>query len=656
MAASALVRADDFYVDGRSGIDRPDYGGSSQTPWRTITYALSRIPTPVAPATHTLRIAGGQTYSAVTNGEKFPLAMRPGVALRGEGTTPWLDAPRAQTLSFDASVAFTASTRVENLGLRGSPLLLGSGSTEHSPAFVNCTFAAAGIEIYAASGATVGVRIDSCVFTGGSQGLLCWVAGGSTTDVVVAPHVVDSEFRGQGTAGIYVDHGHDGPARTRVDLRVERCRFADIGRGLLVVDEPAQDTRNDIRVVDCAFRAVRLGVDCQAGRGGSFDSLAIEGCQFVAAGVRMTAIQVSGGRGSLALLRRNVIVGGDAGIVITAFPPFGDWLARTLVEDDLIVGTTVGFSVGASAQPARIDMARCRLLANDIGVRVSGDAPAGSTVNLGESVLAGGIDGLYLDTSHVVLAHGLTLADHRGAGVRALRLGAGSEMLHCVLSGNGTELIGSLPATYCAFRNQIVVGQGNLHADPLLLPPAYKLHPASPCIDAGTAAVALPATDYEGDPRLVAGPRGSLPDLGADEFVPAGGVRIHGVPGLGAGGMRPAIASPNRSARAGESVDVQVRDALDAHGALALAAFLCLGVDEVALDLAPLGVAGLLFTSPLACLPATAIDPRGVGTSRLSIPADTGLYGAYLHLQWMVLSPAAAELVTSDALRMTIGG
>ena len=57
--------------------------------------------------------------------------------------------------------------------------------------------------------------------------------------------------------------------------------------------------------------------------------------------------------------------------------------------------------------------------------------------------------------------------------------------------------------------------------DPLFMDPAngdFHLSAASPCIDAGdNAAPNLPATDYEGDARIM----GTAVDIGADELVPS---------------------------------------------------------------------------------------------------------------------------------------
>ncbi|MAG57712.1 MAG: hypothetical protein CMJ83_15605 [Planctomycetes bacterium] len=72
--------------------------------------------------------------------------------------------------------------------------------------------------------------------------------------------------------------------------------------------------------------------------------------------------------------------------------------------------------------------------------------------------------------------------------------------------------------TYCAVQGG-APGAGNIASTPLLTDPAngdFHLALGSPCIDAGDNGIAnLPATDFDGDPRLFHG----TVDLGADETI-----------------------------------------------------------------------------------------------------------------------------------------
>jgi len=66
---------------------------------------------------------------------------------------------------------------------------------------------------------------------------------------------------------------------------------------------------------------------------------------------------------------------------------------------------------------------------------------------------------------------------------------------------------------------------GNIDADPVFVGTGdYHLQRTSPCVDTGiNTAPSLPATDFDGDPRII----GSAPDIGADEYVPSGYVILH---------------------------------------------------------------------------------------------------------------------------------
>jgi len=61
---------------------------------------------------------------------------------------------------------------------------------------------------------------------------------------------------------------------------------------------------------------------------------------------------------------------------------------------------------------------------------------------------------------------------------------------------------------------------GNISAEPRLLAGDFHLDEGSPCIDAGTSAPELPASDLDGEDRVIDGNEDSLAivDIGADEF------------------------------------------------------------------------------------------------------------------------------------------
>jgi len=103
---------------------------------------------------------------------------------------------------------------------------------------------------------------------------------------------------------------------------------------------------------------------------------------------------------------------------------------------------------------------------------------------------------------------------------------------NCILWNNGEEIfnedVDSVPTvSYCDVQGGYgVPADNNINADPLFVAPGsgdFHLQPGSPCIDAGdNAAPSLPATDFEGDARIIDGDcdLSEIVDMGVDECPP----------------------------------------------------------------------------------------------------------------------------------------
>jgi hypothetical protein len=78
----APATAGDYHVDPVAGSDAAS-GTSPAEAWRTLTHALATVPDPTPPEVHTIHLAPGVYEPA--GGEVFPLEMRAGIGLRGEG-------------------------------------------------------------------------------------------------------------------------------------------------------------------------------------------------------------------------------------------------------------------------------------------------------------------------------------------------------------------------------------------------------------------------------------------------------------------------------------------------------------------------------------------------------------------------------------------
>jgi len=258
-----------------------------------------------------------------------------------------------------------------------------------------------------------------------------------------------------------------------------------------------------------------------------------------------------------------------------------------------------------------------------------------------------------------------TFADN-GLGLYvAGSLTPGSTLDHLVFGGNAVDVFAP-PATaidHSCFQGMSWPGTGNLSTtNPLLIRPFFKLAPTSPCVDAGTAAVSLPPTDYEGDPRasvsVLAG--AALPDLGADEFVFAGSARTYGTGGFGLFNVFPRISSPSPNAPIGQTVQIDLTGAIQPSGVPASLALLSFGWRDdsgpLPFDLAAFGLSGsYLWNEYSAAFPLQVVSATGTASRSHGVPLQTRLIGISMTYQWFALMPQPFPIVSSDGLRVTLG-
>ena len=106
----------------------------------------------------------------------------------------------------------------------------------------------------------------------------------------------------------------------------------------------------------------------------------------------------------------------------------------------------------------------------------------------------------------------------------AVQAGAGTTIANCIVRSSVVSstypLITGDPTVSYSNVSGGWTGAGNIDADPGFVNAAagdFHLRHDSPCRDSGAiSALALPAVDFENDPRV----SGTAPDIGADEFYP----------------------------------------------------------------------------------------------------------------------------------------
>lgn len=167
-----------YYVDAVNGNDTTG-DGSQARPWRTITYALSRVS-----SGDTIRVLTG-TYN-VTLGEAFPLNLPPGVSLIGSGR--------------DATIISGQSTSAV-LYIRGDTThILSNTVVSH----LTLEGGKVGLDIDATNNITVAPSIIDVRVRGNETGIRMQTGGGYQPGATVAPVISGTEAVSNTQDGIYI--------------------------------------------------------------------------------------------------------------------------------------------------------------------------------------------------------------------------------------------------------------------------------------------------------------------------------------------------------------------------------------------------------------------------------------------------------------------
>jgi hypothetical protein len=671
-ALTAPVAADEFFVNGQTGTDIPGNGRSATTPWKTIRYALTQIPRPTDPRyDHVLYVEGNQEYSPTTNGESFPIRAAYNVSIIGtfvgHGRMPVLRIPAGSSgIWFDPNEVFnrnqvTIRYLVFDGGQYGAEMGAAPGQ-RHRPKFDHSLIRGqtiAGIKIDTRGGAIEDPRFFDVTFERCTQGILGLASGGNT---VLYPDIDQCTFRDLSGAGVSIRDSSGlgsnvgGLYRESWFLRCQRGIRLETARGAVA-------TNADVRSChfrECSDSGLHIFINQPAD-----PAVRVENCGFVqcGSGIKMDGLMLPG---PYTLTARNCVMQDcTTGLLVGNLT--GSGTLRIDLIDSLLQRNSTGMECGVLSPGIQylMQVLRTRMLRNGRGLRDRGTGGQGQ-LRVESSMFCGNSsDGAYVDGTGELSIVCSTFADNR-AGLSITRAGKRT-LEHLLFAGNTTHvsLLPGIGVTYSCFEKGGLAGQGNVFPnDAGLLRPSYHLAPHSPCIDAGNVAAALPATDYEGDPRSSISKTGGqpLPDLGADEHLLAGSVHAYGVPGFGRLKFFPEIASPTTSPRIGQTLSVDLKNAKNEFGTRAAAAGLFLAMREapspLPFDLHDVGAGGSYLWCDLAFgLTTVGVDANGGASLSFGIPGMSELVGQTVLFQWLLAmrDANAIGLVTTQGLRVTFG-
>lgn len=692
IACAALRAQGPWFVDGQQGVDAPGRGTSAAQPWKTIGYALAQAQTTGSANTDTVFVTGGQVYAAATNGEVLPLALRPGLAVRGlpAGSVPppvLLGAAGDTIAALDPNHTHARGTvallrdLVFEGGSRG--LVLGSAlSNRHSPWVEACTFTGqtvSSVQLVSRSNQLDDPLFRDCRFESSVLGI---EAMADATLAMCAPQVQACSFRGiTGTAIDLREGNHDPMVGQLVVAAVDGSTFDQCGNGLRVrgplgVPVPATVFVRTSRFADIAGPAVSL--EQGAVFGVAWTSVAVEQCSLLRCGTGALLLLGSKEKGGLTV-RGSTAADCTSGIRVATSGTGYNARVRVELHDNAVLRCTTGIAmVPGEDAVTTLALRQARVLECGTGLHCE---LFGSAVV--ESVIVARCQlGLRASVNGAEFQH-LTVADNQ-VGFRVQNVSAlpgtvgfeSSAVRNSAFGGNaidvepqvldpgmGLPLVQTLSFFHrCCLQATATSNQGNLGlTDPQLVRPYYKLAAASPCIDAAVPGPVAALADYEGGARAVAGVPSGVPvaDLGADEFVPAGSAHVYGTGGVGAW-----LTVPHMAARGipslGATFMVDLSEARSGFtGAHAWFGLLGVGWRDdpgaLPLDLAPYGLRNSLLWNEFATTgPYTPVSTAGAASMPVGIPNSVLLVGLTCTFQWHCQMPWA-EVVSTEALRVTIG-
>jgi parallel beta-helix repeat protein len=195
IAQTAPIGTNILYVNSVSGNDQPAAGKTEAAPYRTITFALQQ-----ATAGTVIQLAPGQ----YTNGEKFPIALKPGVILRGN------ESGKGQGILISGFGTYVSKT----FAGQNVAVLMAQGSELRGVTVTNAGSRGSGVWVEDVNAAIVGNTFTNNVREG------VFVTGSA------APTISDNVFTQNGGNGIAVEKNARGQIKNNV--------FLNTGFGLAV--------------------------------------------------------------------------------------------------------------------------------------------------------------------------------------------------------------------------------------------------------------------------------------------------------------------------------------------------------------------------------------------------------------------------------------